>query len=100
LRENIAGRGVAQAEATEPFCVHPGQIERLRLSLGRREYLVIRDVAPGKQRACLAQWLQEFELREFGHAPWHYKLATHSIGVAVFALEQHHLEAGARQHSA
>ena len=91
---------MAQAEATEPFCVHLRQIERARLSLCRREDLVIRDIAPGKQRTCLAQWLQEFELRELGHTPGRHKLAAHSIGIAIFALEQHHLEAGARQHSA
>ena len=45
---------MAQAEGTAPFWVHLRQIERARLSLCRREDLVIRDVALGKQRACLA----------------------------------------------
>ena len=47
-----------------------GVLERTRLGLCRREVLVVRDIAPGKQRTCFTQRMQEFELREFGHAPW------------------------------
>jgi hypothetical protein len=61
---------MAEAEATKPFCVHLRQIESASLCLCRSEVLVIRNVAPGKQRASLAQRLQEFEFRKLGHTPW------------------------------
>jgi len=54
------------------------------LAIGAK-VLIIRNIARSKQRACLAQRLQKFELRELDHSPGRHELAAHSVRIYVRA---------------